>query len=904
MSASVPASSAVGNSAGGGAAHTPMIRQYLGIKAQHPDHLLLYRMGDFYELFYADAQRAAQLLDIALTQRGSSGGNAVPMAGVPVHSVEGYLVKLVQAGESVAICEQLGDPVQRGPMERQVVRIVTPGTLSDEAMLDAGQDNLLVALLPRTDGRCGIASLDLAGGRFTVSEVDAPAALAAELQRLRPAELLLPERTELPPTVLAAVPEPRFRPALDFDRQRAESELLRQFRTHSLDGFDVGDLDLALGAAGCLLRYVRETQRGALPHLRGLVHERCSDSVLLDQATCRNLELDTSLSGGREGTLLRVLDRSSTPMGARLLRRWLLRPLRDRSQLEARQQAVVALLEGLYHKAVAETLGAVGDLERILSRIALGSARPRDLARLGEALAVVGAVREAVPQADGRLAELRAAVIEFPQERELLERALAVPVPATLRDGGVIAAGYDAELDELRQLGGDVACVLGELEERERQRTGLGALRTGYNRVHGFYLELPRSQAEQAPADYVRRQTLKHVERYITPELKTLENRVLGSRSRALARERQLYEALLERLREPLAGLQQLAAALAEIDVLASFADRAGQGGWCRPQFVAPDEGIQLRAVRHPVVEAELQASGAGQQFVPNDLQLGDGRRLLIVTGPNMGGKSTYMRQAALVALLAHIGSCVPASSARLPLLDRIFTRIGSSDDLVGGRSTFMVEMTETAAILHNATDRSLVLMDEIGRGTSTFDGLALAWAAARYLVEQIRAFTLFATHYFELTMLSVQCHEAANVHLRAVEHGDDVVFLYDLQEGPANRSYGLQVARLAGVPSPVLEQASAKLAQLEEYAASSGALKAQRDLFVGDSVAVAALGGDGAAGAGSGSGDEAASAEDRVAAAVLAELRALALDDLTPRTALESLYQLRRRLDGDKPSD
>ena len=911
MPASIPASatapppsvSAVGGAVGGDA-HTPMIRQYLGIKAQHTEQLLFYRMGDFYELFYADAERAAQLLDIALTQRGRSGGDAVPMAGVPAHSVDAYLAKLVRAGESVAICEQIGDPAAPGLMERRVVRIVTPGTLSDEAMLDAGRDHLLVALCPQADGRCGIACLDLSGGRFTVSEVADEAALAAELQRLAPAELLAPEQPALPPSALAAAPPPRLRPVLDFDRQRAESDLRRQFRTHSLDGFDVADLGPALGAAGCLLRYARETQCAALPHLRGLVHERCSDSVLLDRATRRNLELDTNLAGGREGTLLRELDHSVTPMGARLLRRWLLRPLRDRSRLEARQRAVAELLEERRHAALAAALASMGDLERVLSRVALGSARPRDLARLGEALAEVGAVRVAVPEVCGRLGELRAVVVEFPSERELLARAVASPVPAALRDGGAIAAGYDEELDELRRLGGDAATVLRGLEERERQRSGLTALRAGYNRVHGFYLELPRSQAERAPAEYVRRQTLKHVERYITPELKTIENRVLGSRSRALARERLLYEALLERLRESLDGLQRLAAALAELDVLAALAGRAGRGDWCRPQFAAADEGFELRAARHPVVEAELGQGGAGRQFVPNDLHLGAGRRMLIITGPNMGGKSTYMRQAALVALLAHIGSFVPASSARLPLLDRIFTRIGSSDDLAGGRSTFMVEMTETAAILHSATDRSLVLMDEIGRGTSTFDGLALAWAAARYLAEEIGAFTLFATHYFELTMLAMHCSEVANVHLRAVEHGDDIAFLYDLQEGPANRSYGLQVARLAGVPAPVLEWARVKLAQLEVQAAALGALKAQRDLFLGDSAERGQAGADG----GSGAAAAVRAPRERAAAAadtaVLAELRALDPDDLTPREALEALYRLRRGLAGTAISE
>ena len=864
-----------------------MMRQYLGIKAQHPEQLLFYRMGDFYELFYADAERAAGLLDIALTQRGRSAGVPVPMAGVPVHAVESYLVKLVRVGESVAICEQVGDPVvQGGPMERRVVRIVTPGTLSDEALLDADRDNLLVALCPQADGRCGIACLELAGGRFTVSEVDGEPALAAELQRLSPAELLLPEQVVLPISVLANAPSPHLRPALDFDRQRAEADLLRQFRTRSLDGFDVSDLGPALGAAGCLLRYARETQCAGLPHLLGLTHERGADSVLLDRSTRRNLELDTNLSGGREGTLLQELDHSATPMGARLLRRWLLRPLCDRRQIEARQQVVGILLDGKCQVALARALKPMGDLERVLSRIALGSARPRDLARLGEALAGVGTVRATVPEAAGRLAELREAVREFPLECELLERALDMPLPATLRDGGVIAAGYDAELDELRALGGDVAEVLRELEERERQRSGLSALRTGYNRVHGFYLELPRSQAERAPTEYVRRQTLKHVERYITPELKALENKVLGSRSRSLARERLLYEELLERLREPLEGLQSLASALAELDVLAGLAAHAGRDGWCRPQFLEAGEGMELRAARHPVVEGALARGGAGQAFVPNDLQLGTERRMLIITGPNMGGKSTYMRQVALVALLAHIGSFVPAASARLPLLDRIFTRIGSADDLAGGRSTFMVEMTETAAILHSATERSLVLMDEIGRGTSTFDGLALAWAAARHLAEEIGAFTLFATHYFELTMLPAQCAGVANVHLRAVEHGDDIVFLYDLQEGPANRSYGLQVARLAGVPASVLSRARSKLAQLEEQAATLGVLKAQQDLFLHDDDSTGAM-----------VARAEAESDDASATAVLAELRELNLDDLTPREALEALYHLRRGL-------
>jgi DNA mismatch repair protein MutS len=847
------------------AEHTPMMQQYLRIKAEHPDILVFYRMGDFYELFYEDARRAAQLLDITLTSRGQSAGSPIPMAGVPFHAVDGYLAKLMRLGEAVAICEQIGDPqASRGPVERRVVRIVTPGTLTDEALLEERRDNLLVAL--HRVGACfGLASLDLGGGRIALGQVQGEPALLAELERLRPAELLLSEDLRRFPG-LPERPGVRRQAPWHFDLDSATRALCGQFGTRSLAGFGCEDLPVAIAAAGCLLQYVKDTQRGALPHLTRLQVERHEDGVLLDAATRRNLELEHSLGGHPWHTLVGVLDRCVTPMGSRLLRRWLNRPLRDRAVLRRRQQAIARLLRDGACEYVHAGLRGVGDMERVLARVALRSARPRDLVGLRSALGRLPELQHTLqPLAAERLQTLARRAGTHPDSHALLQRALLETPSLLIRDGGVIAPGYDEELDELRQLSENADQYLVDLEARERARTGIANLRVGYNRVHGYYLEITRSQADAVPADYLRRQTLKGVERYIMPELKEFESKVLGARERALAREKHLYEQLLDELIAVLPALQDSAAALAELDVLADLAERAGALNLNPPELV-DEAGLVIEAGRHPVVEQALDAP-----FVANDLRLDDARRMLIITGPNMGGKSTYMRQVALIAIMAYSGSFVPAERAVLGPIDRIFTRIGAADDLAGGRSTFMVEMTETANILHNATPNSLVLLDEIGRGTSTFDGLALAWACAEHLAQHLRAFTLFATHYFELTRLPENQAGMANVHLAAVEHGDTVVFLHALREGPADRSYGLQVAALAGIPAAVIGQARQRLGELEKQTAAGRrppppSAPAQRQLSLFTAARHPVLD-------------------------VLAETKP---DDLSPRQALEVLYRLK----------
>jgi DNA mismatch repair protein MutS len=797
------------NPAAGTAAHTPVMQQYLRIKAEHPDTLLFYRMGDFYELFYGDARRAAALLDIALTTRGQSAGEPIPMAGVPVHSVEGYLGRLLRRGESVAICEQIGDPAKsKGPVERQVVRVITPGTVTEDALLEKDRATLLAALL-RDGERFGLAWLELSSGRFSILEARGPATLAAELERLRPAELLVRE-DQAPPTAGGA-PVTRERAPWHFELASASRALTDQLGTLDLRGFGADELPLAIGAAGALLQYVRDTQRTALPHIRALHVEETGDALAIDAATRRNLELDSSLNGNEAATLLAVLDSTVTGMGARALRRWLGRPICQRPLLRQRYHAVGALGATRACGPLQSLLRAVGDLERILARVALRSARPRDLVQLRGALGELPPLRAALAAVDSPLLrELHAQTADHAAEHALLAAAIAAEPPVYLRDGDVIAVGYDADLDELRRISTHTDEFLLELEQRERVRTGLAGLKLGFNRVQGFFIEIPRAQAERVPADYLRRQTVKSAERFITPELKGFEDRVLGARERALAREKELFEALLTRLIDSLGALQGTAMALAEVDALVALAERAATLGWSEPELV-DEPCLQLVAARHPVVERFSEAP-----FVPNDLDLHARRRMLIITGPNMGGKSTYMRQVALIAVLAHIGSYVPARSARIGPLDRIYTRIGAGDDLAGGRSTFMVEMSETANILHNASERSLVLMDEIGRGTSTFDGLSLAWAVARHLATEVRAFTLFATHYFELTALGAELEACANVHLDATEHGDALVFLHAVREGPANRSYGLAVAKLAGVPTSVIAQARAYLAELE----------------------------------------------------------------------------------------
>jgi len=787
-----------------------MMQQYLRIKREHPDMLLFYRMGDFYELFYDDAKRAAAILDITLTARGKSGGNPIPMAGVPYHAAEGYLAKLVRKGESVAICEQIGDPAEsKGPVERKVVRIVTPGTLTDEALLPESRDNLVASIF--ANGKLtGIAWLDLAGGRFRLTEVNSVDALAGELERLRPAEIIVSEDQPLPERLRDEI-RVSTRPPWHFDLDSATRLLCSQFKTRDLAGFGCDGLPQGITAAGALLQYVSDTQKAALPHLQSISVERSDDAIVMDGPTRRNLELEQSLSGHHEHTLAGVMDRCNTAMGSRLLRRWIQRPLRDRNILRARCQAVETMMLSRIAGSLQEALRRVGDVERILSRVALRSARPRDLRQLLSALSQLPDLRNVLKTGDSPLLQsLREQIGEHMRQRELLRKAIVDNPPMLIREGGVIADGYDDELDELRNIASNADQYLLDLEAREKERTGISTLKLGYNRVHGYYIEISKGQAAKAPDDYTRRQTLKGAERYITPELKTFEDKVLSARERSLNREKQLYEELLDKLLEVLPELQKTAAGLAEVDVLACFADRAVALNLTRPEFV-DEPCIDIRGGRHLVVEQVIDAP-----FIANDLAMSERQRLLVITGPNMGGKSTYMRQAALITILAHIGSFVPADSLRIGPIDRIFTRIGASDDLAGGRSTFMVEMTETATILNNATEQSLVLMDEIGRGTSTFDGLSLAWAAAHHMGEKVRAFTLFATHYFELTALSSEIPDCANVHLDATEHKGQLVFLHAVKPGPANRSYGLQVAALAGVPPVVVRRAKSYLASLE----------------------------------------------------------------------------------------
>ena len=862
------------------ALHTPVMQQYLRIKAQHPDILLFYRMGDFYELFYDDARRAAALLDIALTTRGQSAGSPIAMAGVPVHSVDGYLARLVRRGESVAICEQIGDPAKsKGPVERQVVRVVTPGTVTDEALLDQRRETLLAALY-REGERFGLAWLELSSGRFCVLQSMGPAALAAELQRLAPAELLVPESQALSDAAvpgLSARGSVRTRPPWHFELASASRLLTDQLGTLDLRGFGADELPQAIAAAGALLQYVRDTQKSALPHIRALQVEESGEALLMDAATRRNLELDASLTGNERATLLAVLDETATAMGARALRRWLNRPLINHEALRRRYHAVRTLFHATEAAPLRAALQAVGDIERVLARVALRSARPRDLVQLRAALAEVPALRTRwATLTSPLLAELLADSSNHGEERLLLQRAIAVEPSVVLREGDVIASGYDATLDELRHIASNTDAFLLELEARERQRSGIASLKLGFNRVQGFFIEIPRAHAEKVPADYLRRQTVKSAERFITPELKGFEDQVLGAREKALAREKELYEQVLAQLTAHIGALQSTAAALAQLDALLSLASRARALNWVEPEL-CDEPCLQVEAGRHPVVEQFLDAP-----FVPNDLALDDAHRMLIVTGPNMGGKSTYMRQVALTCVLAHIGSFVPAARARIGPLDRIFTRIGAGDDLAGGRSTFMVEMTETANILHNATPRSLVLMDEIGRGTSTFDGLSLAWAVARELALKVRAFTLFATHYFELTSLAQEIPACANVHLDATEHAEALIFLHAVKPGPANRSFGLAVAQLAGVPRPVIARAREYLRALEASreprAGATDARQGELSLFAPEEAAAAL--------------PAPLPAPRNELERRLAELNP---DELSPREAIQLLYELHR---------
>jgi DNA mismatch repair protein MutS len=835
-----------------------MMQQYLRLKAQHPDVLLFYRVGDFYEMFYEDAERASRLLDLTLTTRGISAGAPIKMAGVPYHAVDQYLAKLVRLGESVAICEQIGDPAtSKGPVDRQVTRIVTPGTLTDSELLEEKSDNILLALA-RTKGAVGLAWLNLASGDLRVTEI-APHLLENELRRIGPAEILAAEGTALAGFAVTRLPEWHF----DFGAGR--KILLKQLGAASLAGYGCEDLEPAIAACGALLEYARKTQGQALAHVAAVIPERASEYVRMDAATRRNLELTETLRGEPSPTLFSLLDECASGMGSRLLRHWLHHPLRDQTAVGARHQAVAALADA--YPGINKLLRRFADVERITGRIALKNARPRDLSSLRDSLALLPELSAAVPRGAPLLAKMLSD-LEVPAEcLALLKRAVLEDPAAMVRDGGVIADGYSRELDELRALQTDSGTFLAELEQRERARTGIPNLRVAYNNVHGFYIEITNAHAAKVPADYRRRQTLKNAERYITPELKAFEDKALSARDRALALEKTLYDELLDLLGAHVPVLQRIARALAQLDVLACFAATAGKRGYCRPEFTS-DIAVEIDQGRHPVVEAQIEP------FIANGTRLSPVRQLLLITGPNMGGKSTYMRQVALIALMAHVGSFVPAKSARLGPIDQIFTRVGAADDLAGGRSTFMVEMTESANILHNATDRSLVLMDEVGRGTSTFDGLALAWAIARQLLERNKSLTLFATHYFEMTRLAFDHPSAANVHLDAVEHKDTIVFLHAVEEGPASQSYGLQVAQLAGVPKAVLRNARRYLQMLED---ASLMQRGQSDLFASTPAQAGAQN------------------EPPESDALREALAAANPDELSPREALELLYKLKR---------
>ena len=838
------------------------MRQYLGFKSQHPDKLLFFRMGDFYEFFYEDAKKAARLLDISLTSRGRSAGEPIPMAGVPYHAAESYLAKLLKLGESVVICEQVGDPAtSKGPVDREISRIITPGTVTDEALMDQAADNLLSAIL-ENDGKFGLATIDICSGRFVLMQLENKEMLNSELERLRPAELLISEDSALKHIVKCQC-NVTTRPDWHFDKESAVELLKNQFKVRELSGFGCEEMPLAISAAGCLLQYAEETQRSALQHLQAICVEHQQDSIILDAVSRRNLELETDNEGSGKHSLLSVLKTTSTAMGGRLLGRWLHRPIRDLATLGLRHNAVALLMHNRQFIHFHDSLRSIGDMERILARISLKSARPRDLIQLRDTLGVLPNLEKILADIDSPLLQkLGHHVDGFPDIVDLLSDAISDSPPLTVRDGGVIAKNYHAELDELRQLSTEAGQFLLDLESREKKRTGIATLKVGYNRIHGYYIEISRNQTCELPSEYRRRQTLKASERYITPELKSFEDKVLSAQEKALALEKQLYDELLDKLCERISALQKCSAAVAEIDVLVCFAERAETLNLNQPTFKT-SQGISITAGRHLVVE-QMQT----ETFIPNDLQLDDKHRMLIITGPNMGGKSTYMRQTALIVILAHIGCFVPAERAELGPIDRIFTRIGAADDLAGGRSTFMVEMTETANILNNASHQSLVLLDEIGRGTSTYDGLALAWTCAEHLARNVGALSLFATHYFELTALPDHIQEVENVHLDAIEHDDKIVFLHTVKKGATNRSYGLQVALLAGVPRNVVNQAKQFLQEMEAGHTLPYPDRKQDDMFT----------------------EKHSLQKDPV----LEELAKLDADELSPKAALDTLYLLK----------
>tara|TARA_B110000208_G_scaffold191606_1_gene259111 strand:+ start:20473 stop:23031 length:2559 start_codon:yes stop_codon:yes gene_type:complete len=843
---------------------TPMMRQYLTIKAQNPDMLLFFRMGDFYELFFEDAEKAARLLGITLTHRGKSNGEPIKMAGVPYHAAEQYLAKLAKLGEAVAICEQVGVVIKGGankaPVERAVTRILTPGTLTDAALLDETRDNALLSVCV-VDGLVGLARLNLTSGEFVLSEV-AIGQLAQEIERINPAEIVCAEGLNNAAITQHKAPK-NYITSWQFDYETATNVLTRQFHTKDLNGFGCTELGAAVSAAGALLEYVKHTQRTALPHITALSVEKTSQYIQLDAATRRNLEIDTTIRGEVSPTLYSLLNTTKTAMGARLLRHWLHHPLRDRVLLAKRHEAVAELIQKEQTADLHAVLKQIADIERITARLALRTARPRDLSALRDSLNQLPAVEAALQNSQSALLQALAKAL---QADSTATQVLAVAVKdepfVLLREGGVIADGFDAELDELRALQTNHGDFLLKYEIAEKERTGLTNLKVEFNSVHGFYIEISRAQAEKAPTEYRRRQTLKNVERFITPELKAFEDKVLSANERALAREKVLYEQVLDQLASHITSLQANASAVASLDVLCCYAERAVSLNYVMPQFVQ-DSSLHIEAGRHPVVEEITQP------FVSNEVALSPYRQLLLITGPNMGGKSTFMRQTALIVLLAYCGCYVPANVAKIGEIDRIFTRIGASDDLAGGRSTFMVEMTETANILHNATDKSLVLLDEIGRGTSTFDGLSLAWAVAKQLLEKNKSLTLFATHYFELTRIVDEFKQAANVHLDAAEYGKGIVFLHKVEEGAANQSYGIQVAQLAGIPKSVVASAKRKLTQLESNQVSQS--NEQPDMFPTNVVT-----------------------EEAPLHPAVEALESIQPDDLTPKQALELLYKLK----------
>jgi DNA mismatch repair protein MutS len=848
-----------------------MMQQYLRIKAEHPDTLVFYRMGDFYELFYEDARRANKLLDITLTSRGQSGGEPVVMAGVPFHSVESYLAKLIKLGEAVAIAEQVGDvATAKGPVERKVVRVVTPGTVTDTELLADKRDALLLAVSQKTQRGVvsyGLAWLGLSSGQLGLTECT-ERELPGWLARLNAAEVLV-DREQVPAAVAQARIAITHRPGWQFDTALGLRKLCEQMRVASLAGFNAQELGTAQAAAAALLSYAEHTQGQALAHVRALQVERSGDLLDLPPTTHRNLELTQTLRGDESPTLLSLLDTCRTGMGSRALRHWLTHPLRERTVASQRHDALEVLIEhGV--APLREALRGISDVERITARVALRQVRPRELTGLRATLQALPALRERVPGRALLLEMLAEALTPDTAIEALLRSAIADEPSVMLRDGGVIARGFDAPLDELRDISQNCDAFLLDLEARERTRTGIGNLRVQYNKVHGFYIEVTQGQAAKVPMDYQRRQTLKNAERFITPELKAFEDKALSAQERSLAREKQLYEQLIDQLQAHLEALSGLARALASLDALAALAERADTLGWTRPQFVR-EPCIDITAGRHPVVEARLAETGGGN-FMANDCRLDAARKMLVITGPNMGGKSTFMRQVALIVLLAAIGSFVPADACRLGPIDAIHTRIGAADDLANAQSTFMLEMTEAAAIIHSAGDHSLVLMDEIGRGTSTFDGLALAGAIASHLHERNKSFTLFATHYFELTEFPVKHERALNVHVSAAESGDDIVFLHDIQAGPASRSYGVQVARLAGMPGTLVRQARATLEALE---AQQHAGSAQIDLFAAPAPEA----------------EKAVSPIERALAGINPDM-------LSPKEALDALYRLKNLQD------